>query len=135
MMIDPVFQRQRIAFLVQHRQTCPAGSALLISHSHRTVIGRISIAIRRIKKIKAFAGKKHPAFFVKVAGVVFTDYCLKFTLPFSYVLMKRFCRRGKIVWLVYSLLVEINVHLWQPIIVQKNSLLGFKLRLPGPITV
>ena len=64
-----------------------------------------------------------------------TDLFLKIALPICNDFVVRFGSRWEIIRLIDSLLVEIHVNMWQPLIVALNTLLGFNLRHPCPIAI
>src|SRR5687768_1510966 len=49
--------------------------------------------------------------------------------------MKWLCCRGKEVGVIVSLFVEVDVYMWEPLVVDLKSLLRFDLRAPGPVPV
>ena len=135
MMYCPVIQCKRITFICFNTQTTSAAAPLFIRHTNSSIVNRICIAIRRIKQVKYLFGKIKPSIFVKILRMIFPDRNLEISLPLSYCFMIGLRCRCKIIWLINSLFVIVNMYLWQPLIVNNHALFAFNLCLPGPITV
>ena len=135
MVQNTVAQFQCISIIGNHCPSTPWSAGLLVSHANSAVEGRIRIAVRGIEQVENFFGKVEPAFFIEVTGVVLSDFSLKVALPWRDILMYGFGCGRKEIGIINTLLMHIRVHMWQPLVINIQSLAGFGLRCPGPVAV
>src|SRR5204862_6390214 len=104
-------------------------------HANSTVINRISITVRRIKKIKDLFGEIKPTVSVEIPCMDFSNRHLEIPLPLCDYFMIRLCGGSKIVRCICPLFMKVYMYLWHPFIILKHSLLALRLCLPGPVAI
>src|SRR5690606_10220138 len=118
-----------------HPDPSPPGTPLLDGHAYGAVIQGPGISIAGIQEVKGFLGKIKPVVLVKVfCGVSSKDF-LKFMLKRRNLMVYGFGSRCKVVGIVHTLLMKIQVKLRHPLMIELYPLPGFYLRLPCPIPV
>src|SRR5690606_21803159 len=132
---NTVVQAKGVPYKSTYSQSGTPTATLLVGHSYAPIVGGIGIAIAGVQKIKNFFGKIEPAIGIKVLGVVLSHSNLKIALKIGYHFMKGFCGRGKIIRVVYSLLVEIHMDMGQPLVENFYALPTFDLCEPCPIPI
>ncbi len=108
---------------------------LLIGHSNGAIKGGPGVPITWVKEIKNLTSKIQPVILIEIRRMILTNHGLKLTLPIGNGIVIRLCSRSKIIRRVVSLLMKIDMHHWHPFQIDLNTLLGFGLCLPRPISV
>ena len=128
-------ERERVAVGFGHAHPGPPAAALLVSHADGAVERGPGVAVGRREQVVGLAGEVEPVVLIEHLPVVVADDVLHLPLPGRDVLVERLGGGREVVGIVDAHLVEVGVHLGQPLRVEGNALAALLLGLPGPVAV